>query len=305
MSCHSQHGPQTYLKFIEEATGERITQSDWHAIRQLAATEAGGKLSRAVADPDDSHDAAMELAACINYEQGITFGLDGDGDRVEDYRADELVKAVASVKNTTGTIAAINYIAAHGVKETLTRARGTNDAPLVYSGDPFAPKPDDGSPKGLPYLRQEMTQVEADQMVDWLAKQPLDDLQERRIASHVRQAKATSEGDDEAVLSEQVEMDMLADAISRQTAGTPRAGLHSDIHGSLMHKRRFESLGMTGTEAAAAAAHEVEIVNRESEGIYSHFLSQGMSESEARREAIHYMTKRDRDEYEAALNDRD
>ena len=51
MSCQTKPGPAAFCSFIEDVYQEKVTQADWHAIRELAAADKGViKLSRARCD---------------------------------------------------------------------------------------------------------------------------------------------------------------------------------------------------------------------------------------------------------------
>jgi len=145
MSCSKQSGPQVYLSAIEEVTGEKISQTEWHAIRALAAEDSGEKLSRANVDPEIAAEAGQLLAAALqNYEW--------QANRVTEYSEygwevserdtapedpivtpefeDSLNTKLAAVKNTKGTTDAIYYLAENGIRETFSKIGKTPAAEI-------------------------------------------------------------------------------------------------------------------------------------------------------------------------------
>jgi hypothetical protein len=50
VACNTRVGPAAAIRFFEQATGMRLTQEDWHLIREATESAQGGKLSRARAD---------------------------------------------------------------------------------------------------------------------------------------------------------------------------------------------------------------------------------------------------------------
>lgn len=126
MSCSKQAGPAAYLKFIEDATGERVSQAEWHEIRRLAAQHEGG-LSRSRATDEDAMEAAQSLAASLYEERGVEWGP-ADDIAAFDSKADDLFSAVGDAKNTEGTVAAIRYLADKGAGDVLAQARANVEA---------------------------------------------------------------------------------------------------------------------------------------------------------------------------------
>lgn len=146
MSCQTKPGPAAFCSFIEDVYQEKVTQADWHAIRELAAAEKGViKLSRAQCDVDRVSDTALGLADKAAQENGITVDDELSSGGVQfDNRVEEMHASLASTSNTQGTLDVIDYLAKHGVLDTLARVRETKeDGSNTYICDrceqPFVP----------------------------------------------------------------------------------------------------------------------------------------------------------------------
>lgn len=122
MSCQTKPGVKPFLDFIETTTGKKITQADWHDIRQLATQE-------------------HVVAWTSENERGIRFG-----DKLPKSKA-TAKQVIASIENlktslgedasfpmatrlqsqnvTQGTVHCVNYLARNGVKETVDKVRAT------------------------------------------------------------------------------------------------------------------------------------------------------------------------------------
>lgn len=125
MACNTKHGPATAIKFYEKATGVKLTQQDWHLIREAAEADAGGKLSRARVPEHVAANAFMELADIANRDEHVPTH------EVEDTCA-EFVKA----GNTTGTIEMLRHLSRKGLPESVTsRTRRSGKSKLPASGD--------------------------------------------------------------------------------------------------------------------------------------------------------------------------
>lgn len=136
MSCSKQDGPQVYLSAIEEVTGEKISQTEWHAIRALAAEDSGEKLSRGNVETDIALEAGELLADALKeyewqsnrvteygeYGYVVSERDDAPEDPVvtEEFR-DSMSTKLAFVKNTKGTADAIYYLAENGIRETFSK----------------------------------------------------------------------------------------------------------------------------------------------------------------------------------------
>ena len=53
MSCSKQHGPQAFIGFVADSTGETISQQDWHDLRSMAE-ELGGDMGREQVSPQEA-----------------------------------------------------------------------------------------------------------------------------------------------------------------------------------------------------------------------------------------------------------
>lgn len=108
MACNTKPGPALAIAFIEEhLTGVKLTQKDWHSLREAAA--GGEKLSNAAADDTMKAKAARSLATSLLAPKA---------------EADEFVLRFMGEKNTVGTCKALQYVADNGIPaEILTRPR--------------------------------------------------------------------------------------------------------------------------------------------------------------------------------------
>lgn len=122
MACSRQPGVAPYLHFIEQATGERITQAEWHAIRQLAAAEDGAPLTRTRLTPEQVAEANRALAHSIYLDEGIEFGHPDTAERFDE-QYDRLGDQLNGVTVTHGTDRALAYLSRNGVVATLANLR--------------------------------------------------------------------------------------------------------------------------------------------------------------------------------------
>lgn len=125
MACNTKPGPALAINFIEDhLTGVKLTQRDWHVLREAAA--GGEKLSNALADDAEKAQAARALAAAL---------------RVSKVEADQFVFRFMSEKNTKGTCAVLESIATRGfpaeVIDRPRRNRGRQPSPPkhIVAGD--------------------------------------------------------------------------------------------------------------------------------------------------------------------------
>lgn len=64
MACTTKSGVAPFIGFISDATGETISQRDWHELRGFCE-EMGGDMSREVVDQEEALKALDALAASI------------------------------------------------------------------------------------------------------------------------------------------------------------------------------------------------------------------------------------------------
>lgn len=57
MSCSKAHGPQAFVRYVKDMTGETITQQDWHDVRKIAGAQG--------ADMGRGHVSAAEAIASL------------------------------------------------------------------------------------------------------------------------------------------------------------------------------------------------------------------------------------------------
>ena len=110
MACNTQPGPAMAIKLIESRlTGVKLTQKDWHLLRETSAAENGGVLSQAIADIETKVLAASALTRSL---------------QCIDKEASEFVAAFSAEKNTVGTCSTLISVATRGVPaEILNRKR--------------------------------------------------------------------------------------------------------------------------------------------------------------------------------------
>lgn len=77
-------------------------------------------------------------------------------------------------------------------------------------------------------LAQEMTPVQIEEVVVWLATLPLAELRKRQAIHRAQITLAYEQGKDAVCHSEQIRADMVTDAISRKVFGAPQGGFHSE-----------------------------------------------------------------------------
>ena len=132
MACSKQAGVAPFLHVIEAATGEKVTQSEWHAIRVLAAEASGEDLSRARVSEN-------EAIYALHYLQWLNAKLIKGDEEMERNHDDAVIAAALDIRAanvTQGTIATINYLSKNGVGETLSLIRG--EAPAEYAHNDWA-----------------------------------------------------------------------------------------------------------------------------------------------------------------------
>lgn len=118
MSCSTKEGPRVFIEFAEAMTGEKITQAEWHEIRSRAAA-AGADVSRSRVSREENMDAARRLSTSLLDSSYVT------REELDDYlmSTEDLVHFAGESSNTRGTIAAVEFLSANGVKETLADIR--------------------------------------------------------------------------------------------------------------------------------------------------------------------------------------
>lgn len=129
MSCSRQPGAQVFIQFIQNFTGEDISQRDWHELRKRAEASWGEDLSRSRASSQEVEEAAIALATSIQ--------LQSDASPVDEEATATLKWKAASLASISqGTITTVKYIAEHGVKHALKDAR-SGEEPTVDPDRPF------------------------------------------------------------------------------------------------------------------------------------------------------------------------
>lgn len=119
MSCHQQHGTRAYIDLIEAATGDTITQQDWHQLRIAAAEGSGRSLKRSRAETDAKVEALKMLDEAILIEPDI------DLDRFSVLQTTRVSpeQMLDGVTVTTGTVEVVEYLARNGLRKSLAQAR--------------------------------------------------------------------------------------------------------------------------------------------------------------------------------------
>lgn len=109
MACNTKHGPATAIKFYEQATGVKLTQQDWHLIREATEADTGSKLSRARASEHEAATVFMQLADAAN----------GD-ERVPTHKVEDACAQFVKSDNTSGTLAMLRNLANKGLPQSVT-----------------------------------------------------------------------------------------------------------------------------------------------------------------------------------------
>lgn len=118
MACHNRPGPAAYRHYIEQVTGQRITQQEWHDLRELAALE-GRSTARSRVTPEEALYAASYLGGNLRLE----FGNDPDTLEGRQQAFDDMAEKLNATNVTAGTVSIVRYLADYGVKDSLTLAR--------------------------------------------------------------------------------------------------------------------------------------------------------------------------------------
>ncbi len=129
MSCSRQPGAFMFIQFIEDFSGEHVSQRDWHELRGLAKAEVGDELSRARASREEIEETAVALATSIQLEND-----DPKLTQAEVHALQARCTMLASISR--GTTITVRYIAEHGVKTALKNARSDED-PTIDPDRPF------------------------------------------------------------------------------------------------------------------------------------------------------------------------
>jgi hypothetical protein len=110
MACSSQPGPARAIRFIEEhIAGVKITQKDWHTLREVAAEHTGVRLSKVAATELGKVRAARALAAALH---------------VTPSQSNDFVHEFMFKESTEGTCLVLEYVAQNGLpEEVINRPR--------------------------------------------------------------------------------------------------------------------------------------------------------------------------------------
>lgn len=116
MACSSKPGVKPFLDYIETATGQKITQADWHDIRELTAQEYGieGKLPQNLVKKSDVITLLLHLDVDFCNQEDYE-------DNGEAY--DDAWSAVQGKPVTQGTVMALGYLRDNGIEDTLAQVR--------------------------------------------------------------------------------------------------------------------------------------------------------------------------------------
>lgn len=142
MSCQTKPGPAAFCVFIEATTGERISQQDWHDVRRLAAAE-GMDTSRRHASTEDINTVLEELAHDVDAARHSQPLPDAEAFYRTYDTMDQQGIAEAALDGevvTEGTLSVVQYLSAHGVKDTLAKVRAARI--------PFTPPADAEAARG-------------------------------------------------------------------------------------------------------------------------------------------------------------
>lgn len=139
MACNRQPGAAPVCAMVEELTGWKITQNEWHELRQMAK-ENGHTISRERADADRIDNAMQALT------RELAGGLLDEGAGVDEaakrtaFAGVNARTAMERASVTRGTVGIVNLIAEKGVVDTradLAKRMGkTPKAPAAPTVDP-------------------------------------------------------------------------------------------------------------------------------------------------------------------------
>ncbi len=140
MSCSTRPGTKCYVDYARGVLGVKISQSEWHAIRQLA--NEGKEGQRAKASEEDKARMERDLKT-IGHDRVMKGEIDFD---TWSFFKNEMMDETAENSPTRGTVNALNYLMTNGFQETLDKV---NEREAEESGveikepkdefDPFDP----------------------------------------------------------------------------------------------------------------------------------------------------------------------
>lgn len=123
MSCSKQPGAKAFIGFVEAATGETLTQQDWHDVRKLAE---GYGMGRSRITPTEAGRTLQDIKVLLQGENsGPTNSL------TEMVFADAMAEVTRGPDGSTkakvsqGTASGVRYLANKGVSETLAKVRAS------------------------------------------------------------------------------------------------------------------------------------------------------------------------------------
>lgn len=124
MACQTRHGPATAIKCLKDASGLRLTQSDWHLLRQKVEDNMGERLSREVINPIEAAPVASDF-----YDAVMTAA----GKPLNPTDRDAFVASLTSGTVTAGTLHVMDEIILNGIPEEITDRprRGSKSAVLT------------------------------------------------------------------------------------------------------------------------------------------------------------------------------
>lgn len=138
MSCSTRPGTKCYMDYARGVLGVKISQSEWHTIRQLANEDQEGY--RAKASEEEKAQMERDLKT-IGHERVMKGEIDFD---TWSFFKNEMMDETAENAPTRGTVNALNYLITNGFQETLDKVNERELNPNVDSApkdtfDPFDP----------------------------------------------------------------------------------------------------------------------------------------------------------------------
>lgn len=94
MACSKAHGPQAFIRYVADKTGETITQQDWHDVRQLAR-EQGGDMSKGQVSAQDAIATLQALSAKIAADEAAAKKSGTKAKSVDEMVAEMVAKRAA------------------------------------------------------------------------------------------------------------------------------------------------------------------------------------------------------------------
>lgn len=118
MACSNRPGPAAYRTYIEQMSGQKITQQEWHDLRKLAELDGRG-VSRSRVTPEEALYSAAKLGGQLRLE----FGKNPETVNEQDVAFNEMAAKLNATSVTESTTNVVRFLSDRGVKDSLALAR--------------------------------------------------------------------------------------------------------------------------------------------------------------------------------------